>query len=156
LPEPKKRVGSAPVLPSIVLNKKEIDTIVASATKSVAQKMGVKEDQLPASVKTAIKTATTNAIETRTKAIIQRDVDKSVKDTILKGVSPLDMLDTRVIAAKEGIAHIRTDPNVDSVLQDTSTLLWKKFNALKTAGFSETQAFDLLLAEVQGRASRRA
>ena len=156
MPVPKKKIESQPVMPSIALNKKEKDKIVAGATKAIAQKMGVKEDQLPASVKEAIKTATAKVIDTRTKAVIQSDVDRAVKDEILKGASPLNMLDMRVMAAKQGIAHINADPNVDSVLQDTATLLWKKFNALKTAGFSETQAFNLLLAEVQGRASRRA
>ena len=152
MPVSKKKVGSTPV----VLNKEEQEKIIAGATKAVAKKMGVREDKLPASVKDAIVTAATKIIDTRTKAVIQGDVDRAVKEEILKGTSPLSMLDMRVVAAKQGIAHINADPNVDSVLQDTAALLWKKYNALKTAGFSETQAFDLLLAEIKGRASRRA
>ena len=60
----------------------------------------------------------------------------------------------RVGAARDGIAHIVQDAKVDAVLTDTAKLLWKKYQVLKAAGFSDTQAFDLVLAEVQGRSSR--
>jgi hypothetical protein len=116
--------------------------------------MGVREGDLPNSVKTAIKTATQNALNARSKAVIQQDVDSVVKDKVLGGVKPLDLLDARMQAAKQGIAHISADAKVDAVLTDTAKLLWKKYNALKNAGFTEDQAFNLLLGEVQGRASR--
>jgi len=141
-------------LPDMKFNKQEVDAVVAEATKSVAKKMGVRADKLPSKVKAAIKTAATKALNTRAKAVIQRDVDAAVKEKVLAGAKPLDLLDARMDAAKKGIAHIATDAKVEAVLGDTAKLLWKKYNALKTAGFSETQAFDLLLAEVQGRASR--
>jgi len=141
-------------LPRIEFRQREIDAIVADATKSVAKKMGVRENQLPTSVKNAIKTATTTALNIRAKAVIQRDVDAAVKAKLLSGVTPLGMLGDRMKAAKDGLHVISTDPSVEEVLKDTAVLLWKKFAALKTAGFSPSQAFDLLHAEVQGRASR--
>ncbi len=147
------RVGLAS-LPDIQFRKNEVDDVVNEAAKSVAANMGIAPEKLPAAVVEAIKTSTVNAMNTRTKALIQRDVDTTVKETVLKGVRPLDMLDARVQAAREGIAHISQDAKVEAVLGDTAKLLWKKFVALKTAGFTETQAFDLVLAEVQGRAAR--
>ena len=142
-------------LPKIKFSKEAMDSIVAEATKSVAKKMGVREDQLPSSVKSAIKIATARALDARAKALIQRDVDMAVKEAVLSGVSPIESLSARIAAAKVGITHISQDQAVEDVLKETAVLLWKKFNALKTAGFDENQAFALLLAEVQGRASRR-
>lgn len=152
--QPSKPLMGLASLPDIKFQKTEIDSVVGEAAKSVAGKMGIAVDKLPDQVMEAIKTAATSAMNTRTKALIQRDVDMAVKETVLQGVKPLDMLDARVNAAKEGIAHITQDAKVDAVLADTAKLLWKKFQALKTAGFTDPQAFDLVLAEVQGRASR--
>lgn len=141
-------------LPDIKFKQADVDGVVAEAKKAVAASMGVAPDKLPAEIVAAITTSASSAMNTRTKALIQRNVDTTVKETVLKGVKPLDMLDARVQAAKEGIAHITQDAKVDAVLADTAKLLWKKYNSLKTAGFTDTQAFDLVLAEIQGRAAR--
>lgn len=141
-------------LPDIQFTQQELDTVVANATQSVAEKMGKTPAQLSADMKSAIKTAATSALNVRAKTIIQRDVDSAVKDTVLAGAKPLDLLDARMAAAKQGIGHIAADAKVAAILDDTAKLLWKKYQALKNNGFSESQSFDLLLAEVQGRASR--
>lgn len=158
MPGPTRRtttpVTGTDSLPDIKFNKREVDAVVAEATKSVAKKMGVRVDKLPSNVKTAIKTATTSVLNIRAKAIIQRDVDAAVKEKVLAGAKPIDLLDSRMEAAKKGIAHIATDAKVEAVLGDTAKLLWKKHSALTNAGFTDTQAFDLLLAEARGRASR--
>ena len=157
MPTPKKTtrpLTGLASLPDIKFQKTEIDSVVDEASKSLASKMGISVNKLPSDVVDAIKTATSSAMNIRTKALIQRDVDAVVKDTVLQGVKPLDMLDARVNAAKEGIAHISQNVQVDAVLSDTAKLLWKKYLALKTAGFTDTQAFDLVLAEVKGRSSR--
>ena len=141
-------------LPDIKFTQEEVGAVVTSATKSVADKMGTTVDKLPSNMKSAIKTAATSALNVRTKAIIQRDVDAAVKDKVLAGAKPIDLLDNRMKAAKQGIHFIAGDTKVEKILEDTAKLLWKKFKALTGAGFNDTQAFDLLLAEVQGRASR--
>lgn len=155
-PRPRRTrpVAGLASLPDIKFTAQQVNAVVGEASKAVADKMGITVSQLPTNVQTAIKTATESAMNVRTKAVIQRDVDFAVKSTILKGAKPIDMLDARVKAAKEGIAHIAADTKVTAVLTDTANLLWKKLTALKQAGFSDTQAFDLLLAEIQGRASR--
>lgn len=141
-------------LPDIKFTKKQVDSIVHHAIRSVAFKMGTTANKLPADVKTAIKTATTSALNVRAQAVIQRDVDAAVNDTILADVKPIDILDYCIKVAQDGISHIATDDKVAAVFDHTAKLLWKKFQALTTAGFSTDQAFDLILAEVQGRASR--
>ncbi len=151
---PRRPVAGIAGLPDIKFAAAEVNAVVGAATRSVAKTMGVTVAQLSSDVKAAIKTATINALNVRAKAIIQRDVDTAVKSKVLAGVSALQMLDDRVMAASQGIAQIAGDAKVDAVLADTAKLLWKKYNALKTAGFTPTQAFDLLHAEVQGRASR--
>lgn len=141
-------------LPDIKFTQREVDAVVTNTTKSVADKMGITVAKLPTDIKTAIRKSAISALNIRTKAIIQRDTDTVVKNKVLTGVKPLDLLDARMKAAKVGIGHIAADTKVEAVLADTAKLLWKKFKALINAGFSNTQAFDLLLAEVQGRASR--
>lgn len=158
MPNPKTnvigpRMGSGGI-PDISFSKKELDEVVSEAAKTVAAKMGVPVNSLSKEVMEAISEASNSAMNLRTKALIQRDVDLAVKGTVLKGARPIDMLDARVQAARDGISHITQDAKVDAVLADTAKLLWKKYQAFKTAGFSDTQAYDLLLAEVQGRASR--
>ena len=154
-PKPKKKTPTPTTSTSFIkFTQQEMDALIADATASVAKKMGTTASKLPADIKTAIKAATASALDTRAKALIHRDVDSVVKEKVLAGSKPIDMLDARMQAAKDGIAHIAGDAKVEAVLSDTARLLWKKYNALKTAGFSESQAFDLLLAEAQGRASR--
>lgn len=153
MPAPRPITGLAS-LPDIKFTQAETDNVVNEAAKSVAGKMGIPVNQLSKDVMEAIRTSALSAMNVRTKALIQRDVDKSVKETVLQGVKPLEMLDARLVAAKEGIGQILKDKKVEVILADTAELLWKKFLALKKAGFTDTQAFDLVLAEVQGRASR--
>jgi hypothetical protein len=152
--QPAKPVVGLASLPDIKFKQADVDQVVAEAKKTVAASMGLAPDKLPAEVVDAIKASTSSAMNTRTKALIQRNVDTTVKGTVLKGVKPLDMLDARVQAARDGIAHITQDAKVDAVLADTAKLLWKKYSALKAAGFTDAQAFDLVLAEVEGRAAR--
>lgn len=152
----KLRKLPGPAIPPgmIKFPKSDIDAVVTEAAKTVADRMGIPVSKLPAEVMEAIKSASPAALSARTQTLIQRDVESAVKETVLSGVKPVDMLDARVAAARTGIQHLAANAEVDAVLADTATLLWKKFQALKTAGFTETQAYDLLLAEVQGRSSR--
>ncbi len=141
-------------MPDITFGKKDIDPVVDKTVQALAGKMGIKAADLPPEITKAVRSAAEAAMKARAKVVIQRDVDLAVKSTMLQGMKPLDLLDARVIAAKDGIGHIAQDKNVDAVLADTATLLRKKYTALVKAGFNEQQAFDLVLAEVQGRASR--
>jgi hypothetical protein len=140
---------------NITLTPQELEAITKRATKTVADSMGLAPASIPDSVKKAIATATTTAISARANTLIQRNVDAAVKDQLLKGAQPLKQLDARVSAARDGIAHVVADAKVDAVLADTAKLLFKKFSAFRVAGFDDTQAFNLLLAEVQGRAARK-
>lgn len=141
-------------VPNMPLNESEIEIVVREAANSVAQKMGLSVVELSAEMMEAIRTASINALNTRTRALVHRDVDAAAKATLLRGTKPLDVFNDRVTAAMEGISYVAQDAKVDSVLNDTARLLWKKFQALKNSGFNEEQAFELVLAEVQGRASR--
>jgi H2-forming N5,N10-methylenetetrahydromethanopterin dehydrogenase-like enzyme len=151
--KPIVRIPPVPV-PKPPVDEKEIQAIVDAAIKSLADKMGINPASIPANIKKAIRDAVLTALSTRLNTLIQRDADTAVKDHILVGAKPLDMLDNRVSAARDAIAHIVADSRVNAVLADTANLLYKKFQALRTAGFSETQAFEILLAEIQGGASK--
>jgi hypothetical protein len=65
-------------------------------------------------------------------------------------------LNNRFIAAKAGIQHVRDNrTDVDALLADAAALIYRKFKALTDAGFSEDQAFQLVLAEVKARSGAR-
>lgn len=152
--KPVKPVNQRVSIPDIRFTNNEVQVAVQKATASVAKKMGIDPKKLPPDVKSAIETATINALNIRTKAVIQRDADVAVKEVVLAGQAPIELLDDRMSVAQESLTHIVEDTKVEQVLNDTARLLWKKLNAFTNAGFNETQAFDLLLAEVEGRASR--
>lgn len=116
--------------------------------------MGIKPEAVPANIRDAVEQAAHTAMESRLKTIISRDADAAVKDRVLAGTNPITMLSERVDLARQGVAHIAQDAKVKTILDDTAKLLFSKFTALKTAGFTETQAFELLRAEVAGRAGR--
>ncbi len=132
----------------------ELAAATQAAEKEVAKKMGIDPGKLSASVKAAVKAATAKAMSNRATTLIQRDADAVVKDTLLAGAKPLNLLDARMSAAKAGIHHVAGSSDVEGILQETATLLWKKFGALKSVGFTDEQAFELVLAEVSARAAR--
>jgi len=152
-PKTKPRIGAA-ALPDIKFSQREVQLAVDEASRAVAGKMGVAVNALPAGISEAIKTATVTSFNSRAKSLILRDADSAVKSQLLRGASPMDMLGNRLRAAKDGIAHIAADGQVRDILNDTAKLLFDKLTALKTAGFTDEQAFNLLLAEVSGRAGR--
>lgn len=138
----------------INLNKKEVNSAIVSTQNAIAKQMGTTAAKLPADVNTNIELAVKNALDSRVNYLIQRDADKAVKDTVLAGAKPLELLDSRISAAQAGVRFVTGDAKVEAVLEDTAKLLWKKYQALKKAGFTDDQSYELLLAEVTGRASR--
>jgi hypothetical protein len=143
-----------PQTKGIAFGQKDIDRIVKTATDSLAKKFGLDAAHLPSDIKDAIQTTAKTIASDRARTLIQKDVDTAVKAELLKGAKPLEVLGERMAAASTGIAQIAQDLKVEGILADTAKLLWKKYTALKTAGFSEPQAFDLLIAEVKGRSGR--
>jgi hypothetical protein len=152
----KKRKPKRPatVTASSSLNKKEIETALKNAKNAVAKKMGIPVAQLSSDVIQNIDSAVKDSLSSRMNSMIRHDADRAVKETVLAGAQPLEMLDSRITAAQAGVRFVSTDAKVEAVLDDTAKLLWKKYQALIKAGFTDAQAFELILAEVAGRSSR--
>jgi hypothetical protein len=147
-------LGDTPRATQISLKAEEVSSIREQALQSIAGKMNLKVSDLPKSITSAVDEAVQTVMDTRAKALIQRDVDSAVKSRMMVGVDAAKQLGARMQAASQGLSIISQDASVDKVLRDTAKLLWKKFDCLKTAGFTEEQAFSLLQAEVAGRAGR--
>lgn len=149
---PKPPLGT--MLGGIKFSNQEIATVAQKATDAVATKMGVASNLVSQDIKNAISAAAESALSARAKTLIQRDVDKAAKNTLLAGTTPVDLLNERVIAAKVGIQQVAGDSNVEDILNETAKLLKKKYDAFVKVGFTAEQAFDLLKVEVAGRAGR--
>jgi hypothetical protein len=152
----RKKISRKPVTTRQTGNsgKNEVESAVNIAQSAVARKMGVSVSQLSPEIVKNIDSAVKSSLDARMQTLIHHDAEKAVKETVLAGTQPLEALDSRISAAQAGVRFVSTDAKVEAVLDDTAHLLWKKYQALIKAGFSEQQSFDLLLAEVTGRASR--
>jgi hypothetical protein len=141
-------------MPAITFSQQELKQAVDASNVAVAKSLGTTVDKLSPSIKKAVLATTKEAMANRTRTLVKRNVDSSVKQTVLAGTSPLDMLGARMSAARDGVKEVASNNDVDAILNDTAQLLFKKFNALKNAGFTEDQSFSLVLAEVSGRSAR--
>lgn len=59
----------------------------------------------------------------------------------------------RLGTALAGVQLVSQSSDLDKILAENAKMLWKKYLALKTAGFDDTQSFQLILAEVSAKKS---
>jgi len=65
------------------------------------------------------------------------------------------LLTDKLGKAKLGVKLVTQSADLDEILVENAKLLRKKWKALVDAGFTQEQAFSLIQAEVEGKASRR-
>jgi hypothetical protein len=65
--------------------------------------------------------------------------------------SLLSRFDDKLQLAASSIGHIGQSNDVDAVLKNRAELLAKKKKALVTAGFSDDEAMEIILADIAAR-----
>jgi hypothetical protein len=105
---------------------------------------------VPAEVKEVIDTATKVAAARSLELTVARATEEATR-TVSRG-SVLERFDSKIKEAAAGIAHIGQSNEVDQVLKQRAELLAKKKQALVTAGFTDDQAMEIVLADIAARA----
>jgi hypothetical protein len=121
-------------------------------TKRVRRRYAIPRNQaIPAELKTAIQKEVNKAVSPDTvKKRLAVETISVVKERA--EASMLANFDNTVVKAKDAISHIGGSSEVDDILKERSEMMFKKKQALVTAGFSDTEAMEIILADIAARA----
>ena len=118
--------------------------------KKVRQRFGIPQNKpLPRELDTLIDQVTSTSTGKAIDLAVDRDTDAAIR----KAYRPaqLDGFKDKVSAARVGIDLIAQSQDVDSILKRRAELLFKKRQALVTAGFREAEAMEIVLADLSGQ-----
>jgi hypothetical protein len=138
--------------PAITLGAVSVQSVEENLRKDVEARVKSQlglEGELPADVKEAIDSAS----KASAAKAVQLSVAQAAEDgarAINRGAK-LDLFDDKIKIAADSIVHIGASSEVDQVLQQRAELLAKKRKALVTAGFSDEEAMQILLADIAAR-----
>jgi hypothetical protein len=131
-----------------------VDSVTTAIEKRAAEKMRKRlglspTDPLPREVTDVIRrqaeAATGNAVElgaSRDTQAVAREYGRMVL---------AEDFQTKLAAARNGIQIIGKSTDVDAILAERATMLWKKREALIKAGFPAAEAMQILLADLAAR-----
>jgi chemotaxis regulatin CheY-phosphate phosphatase CheZ len=140
------------ITPQIVFKPLEAK-IYAQLETDYKKRLGV--PVLPPDIVQAITSASKEAASRATTRNLEREAS-SVARTFFQ-VDKIDaLIGNRLKAAKDGMASVTNSPDLGTIIAENAKLLRRKWQALVDAGFKEEQAFELIRAEVEGKAARRA
>ncbi|MFX0141344.1 MAG: hypothetical protein ACFFDN_47340 [Candidatus Hodarchaeota archaeon] len=100
-------------------------------------------------------------IDAKSKEASSKTVEQYIgKQAILAGKSLLAVKDYRAAvnerlgSALEGVQTVTLNPQLQEILNENAKMLFAKKTALVTAGFSDEEAFRLLVAEVSAKKAK--
>lgn len=123
------------------------DKIRASMAEKLKGQLGVA--QLSAEMNRAVDAAAAGTAQQVVEMGLVKVADEAARD-ITRG-SLLGRFDDKLELAANSIAHIGQSNDVDKVLKNRAELLAKKKVALVAAGFSDTEAMQIILADIAAR-----
>lgn len=138
MPPPKPK----PIVPTGLASSLRLE-----AEKHVRQRLGVPASQpLPQDVQNLI----TKTIASEGGDAIDTAINREVLTAIRKVYRPaqLEGFKDKIGGARLGIDTIAQSQDVDAILQRRAELLFKKRQALVTAGFSTAEAMEIVLADL--------
>lgn len=146
-------VSPAPAtrLPSPSVRKLE-NKIKKDLTAEYKKLLG--SNTLSAEITKAIADASKEAAERATGRNLQVEASKIAKNFYrLENVD--QRLDRNLKHAKDSVMKVAGSADLDEILAENAKMLRKKWQALVTAGFTQDESFQLIKAEVEGKAMRR-
>jgi hypothetical protein len=146
---PRSRIVVGPLTPRAVTMKSVEDAIRNNVETTVKKQLSISGD-LPADVKEIVDSAARSAAATSIELAVTRATEEAARDVGRKTL--LDRFDDKIKVAAGSLTHIGQSGEVDKVLKGRSELLAKKRAALVTAGFSNDEAMQILLADIAARA----
>lgn len=151
---PRRRPGtiSSPVLPHTAVTPKQLsDKIKNRLVGDYKKRLNVRK--LPTDVMDGIISAAKEAAQRSTKRNLEVEATKIAK-TFYQDVPVHELVVEKLKQAEIGVKAVSQSPNLDAILKENAAMIRMKWMALKDAGFSEDEAFQLIKAEVEGKAAR--
>ena len=150
---PQRRVPGSPVLPHVIATPKQLsDKIKDQLVKDYKKRLKV--TTLPTDIQKGIDSAAKVAAQRATQRNIEVEATKTAKE-FYQDVSVSKLVSSKLAQAKLGVNAVVQSADLEDILKENARMLRKKWQALKDAGFSEKEAFELIKAEVEGKAARR-
>jgi hypothetical protein len=138
-----------PLSPRAIRVKPIEDSIRKGVEADVRSQLGL-SGTLPADVREIISTASASAASASVELAVARATEQVAADVGRKNV--LGRFDDKIKVAADSMVHISQSNEVDEVLKRRSELLAKKRGALVTAGFSNDEAMQIVLADIAAKA----
>lgn len=120
-----------------------------SVEADVKKSLGI-TGAVPQEVKEIIATASTSAASKSVELAVARATEQAAADIGRQNV--LTRFDDKIKVAADSMVHISQSNEVDEVLKRRADLLAKKRDALVTAGFTNEEAMQILLADIAAKA----
>lgn len=90
-------------------------------------------------------------------ALIQQDVIKRAQSygkEMLREVDHSKAIDERLSSALKGVELVSQSADLQKMLEENAKMLFNKKQALANAGFTDNEAFQLIMAEVSAKKSK--
>jgi hypothetical protein len=117
-------------------------------------KKRLKLTTLPDSLKKGIKSAAKTAAERATSRNLEVEAMK-VSREFYQPAAVDKLISAKLTQAKAGVKVVSQSADLAEILKENAKLLRKKWQALVDAGFTKDQAYELIKAEIVGKAARR-
>jgi hypothetical protein len=124
-------------------------------TTRVSEALGVRGDELDASMKAEIESAVSSTLERRFISEVTSAAESGIGQAAARNVDVAGAITAKVGVGARAITAVLAAAEFDDILAKNATLMKKKFDALVTAGFTEDQAFRLIEAEVYSKGAGR-
>ena len=108
---------------------------------------------LPANVKTMISKAAKETENTATLRFVKKEA-LTVGKEFYREQSIQTAMNARLSSALAGVQMVSTSVDLQKMIDENAKMLFAKKTALETAGFSTTEAFQLILAEVSAKKAK--
>ncbi len=148
---PPKPSIPGPGLPTITVRPLQ-DKISAQLEQEYKKRLNVAE--LPSDMKAAIKAASENTAQRATQRNLEVEAQKIAR-SFYQPASIDVLIGSKLSQAVAGVQLVSQSADLGAILTENAKMLRKKWKALVDAGFTEDQSFELIKAEVEGKAARR-
>lgn len=128
------------------------DRAFDAAKTNFASRMGL-EDLAP-DVEEMISTKVRDALQLKwneAAVAVADGIDPLLETPTARG----ERINKSLAVSVESVSLLAGDTKYAELLENTASMTYQKYQALQTAGFSEDQAFQLILAEAQNRSGHR-
>jgi len=153
MPNPVNPIGPV-VLPHHNVAIKEIqDKIELKLTADYKARLNVAV--LPDNIAGAIRSASQVAAQRASRANFEAEAFRAAK-TFFQPTDVKTLIGNKLKQAKDGVALVAASADLAAILAENASMLAKKRKALEDTGaFSKEEAFQMILAEIEGKAARR-